>query len=195
MEQGVATLAPGLIVAWLLVAVGVSALAVLLYSAIRSRTSPGNVEKAVQAFRSLDIGAFRNLVDRDEEAFLRDNLAPGKFRELKRQRTWAAFLYASEAGRAAAALAMVGQAAQRSSDPRIAASGAQVAESALRLRLQTIKASALLLAEFVLPDLQSRPIPSLVDQYERSSAALFRLAGFHSERASGQIPQVVDTAS
>ncbi len=195
MEQGVATLAPGLIVAWSLVAVGVSALAVLLYSAIHGRTSPGNVEKAVQAFRSLDIGAFRNLVDRDEEAFLRDNLPPRKFREMKRQRTWVAFLYAWEAGRAAAALAMVGQAAQRSSDSRIAASGAQVAESALRLRLQTIKASALLLAELVLPDLQSQPIPSLVDQYERSATALFRLAGFHSERPSGRIPQVVDTPS
>jgi hypothetical protein len=188
-------LAPGLIVAWSLVAVGVSALAVLLYSAIRSRTNPGNVEKAVQAFRALDIGAFRNLVDRDEEAFLRDNLAPRKFREMKRQRTWAAFLYAWEAGKAAAALAMAGQSAQRSLDPRIATSGAQVAESALRLRLQTLKVGGLLLAELVLPGLQSRPIPSLVDQYDRSATALFRLAGFHSERPNERIPRVVDAAS
>jgi hypothetical protein len=195
LEQGVATLAPGLIVVWSLIAVGVSALAVLLYSAIRRRTSPRNIEMAVQAFRSLDIGAFRNLVDRDEESYLRDNLPPRKFREMKRQRAWAAFLYAWEAGKAAAALAMVGQAAQRSLDPRIAASGAQVAESALRLRLQTLKVGGLLLTEFVLPGLQSRPIPSLVDQYDRSATALFRLAGFHSERPSGQIPQVVDTAS
>ena len=180
MEQGISTLAPAMIAAWTLVAVGLSALAVLLYAAVRGRTSSVDLEKAVQAFRSLDIEAFRSLFDSDEEGFLRGNLPPRKFREIKRQRTWAAFLYAWEAGRAAAALAIVGQAAQRSSDPRIAASGAQVAECAFRLRLQTIKAGGLLLTEFILPDLQSRPIPALVDQYERSAETLFRLGRFSS---------------
>jgi hypothetical protein len=169
-----------LIAAWTLVAVAFCALGILVYVAIRSRTRPVDLEETVQAFRSLDIEAFRNLVDSAEEALLRDNLSPKKFREIKRQRAWAAFLYAREAGRAAAALATVGQAAQRSADPRIAASGAQVAENAYRLRLQTIRASLLLLSEVVLPDLQSRSIPPLVDQYERSAETLFRLGRFSS---------------
>lgn len=175
MEHGVSTLAQGLITAWILVAVAGVALGVVVYVAIRSRSRQVDLEAAVQAFRSLDIQAFRNLMDPGEDAFLRENLPPKKFREIKRQRAWAAFAYAREAGRTAAALAMVGHATQRSSDPKIAASGAQVAENAFRLRLQTIRASFFLLTEVVLPDLPSRSLPPFVDQYERTAQTLFRL--------------------
>ena len=180
MEHGVATLAGALIAAWTLVAVGFFALGILVYVAIRSRTRRVDLEKAVQAFRSLDIEAFRNLIDSAEEAFLRNNLSPKKFREIKRQRAWAALIYAWEAGRAVAALATIGQAAQRSSDPKIAASGAQLSENAFRLRLQTIGACLHLLTEILLPDLQSRSLPPLVDQYERAAETLFRLGRFSS---------------
>jgi hypothetical protein len=180
LEHGASTLAQGLIAAWTLVAVAFVALGILVYVAIRSRTRRVDLEKAVQAFRSLDIEAFRNLVDSAEEAFLRDNLSPKKFREIKRQRAWAALIYAWEAGRAATALAMVGQAAQRSPNPKIAASGVQVAENAFRLRLQAIRASLHLLTGILLPDLQSRSLPPLVDQYERTAETLFRLGRFSS---------------
>jgi len=177
-----------LIAAWILVGVAFFALGILVYVAIRSRTRRVDLEKAVQAFRSLDIEAFRNLVDSAEEAFLRNNLSPKKFREIKRQRAWAALIYAREAGRAATALAQVGQAAQRSSDPKIAASGAQVAENAFRLRLQTIGASLRLLTEILLPDLRSRSLPPLVDQYERTAETLFRLGRFSSSLTSNYFP-------
>jgi hypothetical protein len=182
LEPGIATLSQALITAWILVAVAFFALAILVYVALRNRTRRVDVEKAVLAFRSLDIEAFRNLVDSEEEAFLRNNLSSKKFREIKRQRAWAAFIYAREAGHAATALAKVGQAAQRSSDPEIAASGAQIAESALRLRLETIGACLRLLTEVVLPGLQSRSLPTLADQYERATETLLRLGRFSSGR-------------
>jgi len=182
-----------MIAAWTLVAVAFFALVILLYVALRSRArrldlEKADLEKAVQAFRSLDIEAFRNLVDSAEDAFLRDNLSPKKFREIKRQRAWAALIYAREAGRAATALARVGQAAQRSSDPKIAASGIQVAENAFRLRLLTISASLRLLTGILLPDWSSRSLPPLVDQYERAAETLFRLSRFPSGR-HGLIPR------
>jgi|HubBroStandDraft_1064217.scaffolds.fasta_scaffold03622_8 hypothetical protein len=195
MEQGVSTISQALIsqtmisqslisqsliAAWTLVAVAFFALAILVYAAIRSRSRRVDLEKAVETFRSLDIEAFRNLVDSAEEAFLRDNLTPRKFREIKRQRAWAALIYAWEAGLAATALAKVGQSAQRSSDPEIAATGLQVAESAFRLRLQTIGACFHLLTEVVLPGVRSRSLPPLVDQYERTAETLFRLGRFSS---------------
>src|SRR6202051_3975889 len=173
-------ISPASIPPWILVALAFFALGILVYIAIRSRTRQVDLEKAVQAFRSLDIEAFRNLVDSGEEAFLRDNLSPKKFREIKRQRAWAALIYAREAGRAAAALAKIGQAGQRSSDPEIAASGVQVAENAIRLRLQTIGACLHLLTKVVLPGLQSPPLPPLVDQYERTAETVFRLGRFSS---------------
>ena len=169
-----------MIAAWIFVAVAFFALGILVYVAIRSRTRRIDLEKAVQSFRSLDIEAFRNLVDSGEDAFLRNNLPPRKFREIKRRRAWAAFIYAWEAGRAAAALAKIGQAAQRSSDPEIAASGVQVAENAFRLRLQTIAACLHLLTEVLLPDLRSPSLPPLVDEYERAAETLFRLGRFSS---------------
>jgi hypothetical protein len=175
-----------MIAAWILVALAFFALGILVYIAIRSRTRQVDLEKAVQAFRSLDIEAFRNLVDSGEEAFLRNNLSPKKFREIKRQRAWAALIYAREAGRAAAALAKIGQAAQQSSDPEIAASGIPVTENAFRLRLQTIGACLHLLTEVVLPDLRSPPLPPLVDQYERAAETLFRLGRF-SSRVQGSV--------
>jgi hypothetical protein len=169
-----------IIAAWILVALAFFALGILVYIAVRGRTRPVDLEKAVQAFRSLDIEAFRNLVDSGEEAFLRNHLSPQKFRRIKRQRAWAALIYAREAGRAAAALAKIGQAAQQSSDPAIAASGIQVTENAFRLRLQTLGASLHLLTEVVLPDLRSPSLPPLVDQYERAAETLFRLGRFSS---------------
>ena len=184
MEQGASTLGQALIgqamiATWILVAVAFFALVILVYVAIRSRTRRVDLEGTVQAFRSLDIEAFRNLVDSAEETFLRNHLPPRKFREIKRQRAWAAFLYAWEAGRAATALARVGQAAQRSLDPEIAASGVQVAESAFRLRLQSVRVSLRLLTEVLLPGRSSRSLPSL-DQYERAAETLFRLGRFPS---------------
>jgi hypothetical protein len=185
LEQGASTLGQALIgrlpiAAWTLVAVAFFALGILVYVAIRSRAHRVDLEKAVQAFRSLDIEAFRNLVDSAEDAFLRDHLSPKKFREIKRQRAWAALIYAWEAGGAATALAKIGQAAQRSSDPEIAESGVQLSENAFRLRLQTIGASLYLLTEILLPELQSRTIPPLVDQYGRAAETLLRLDRFSS---------------
>jgi hypothetical protein len=191
VEQGASTISQAMIsqamiAAWILVALAFFALGILVYIAIRSRTRQVDLEKAVQAFRSLDIEAFRNLVDSGEEAFLRNNLSPKKFRAIKRQRAWAALIYAREAGRAAAALAKIGQAAQQSSDPEIAASGIPVTENAFRLRLQTIGACLHLLTEVVLPDLGSPSRPPLVDQYERAAETLFRLGRF-SSRVQGSV--------
>ena len=157
---------------WVLVAGAFLALGIMVYVAIRNRTRRVDLEKAVQSFRSLDIDAFRNLVDSAEEAFLRNNLPPRKFREIKRQRAWAALNYAWEAGKAATALALVGQAAQRSSDPELALAGVQLSENAFRLRLQTIGTGLRLLTEIMLPDLQNRSLPPLADQYERAAVAL-----------------------
>lgn len=178
MEHGATTLAQGLIAAWSLVGLAVFALLAVAYIAIRSRTRRLDSAEAALAFRSLDIEAFRNLVDSAEEAFLRDHLPPNKFREIQRKRAWAAFIYSWEAGKAAAALARVGNAAQRSADPEIAASGVQVAESALRLRLQSLGACCYLLTEIAFPDLHVRSVPLLVDQYEHTAETLFRLARF-----------------
>ncbi len=177
MEQGISTFTPAMIATWTLVAVSLLALGTLAYAAIRTRTRPASLEKAVQAFGSVDIQAFRNLTDPAEEAFLRDQLPPNKFREIKRQRAWAALLYTWEVGKSAKALALVGQAARRSSDPLMVASAVQLTEDALQLRLDTIQASFHFLGDFLLPGLKPRALPLLADRYQKSSDTLMRLGG------------------
>lgn len=167
-----------MITTWIVVAVALAALGALAYMVARSRSRQRNLQEALQAFQALDIEAFRNLVDTTEEEFLRAHLPPQKFRRIKRQRTWAAMMYAWEAGQAATALAEVGHAAQRSPDPQVAATGVQVAESAFQLRLQTIGACLRLATEIVLPEVRSRATPPLVEQYERTAETIFRLGGF-----------------
>ena len=163
--------------AWVLVAVSLLVLGTLAYVAIRRRIRPASLEKAVQAFGSVDIEAFRNLIDPAEEAFLRDQLPLNKFRDIKRQRAWAALIYTWEVGKSAKALALVGQAARRSSDPVIVASAVQLTENALQLRLDTVQASLHFLGEILLPGLKPRTLPPLVDRYRQSSDTLMRLGG------------------
>ena len=165
----------GMIVTWTLVAIAFAALATLAYVALRNRTRQVDLDKAVRAFQSLDIEAFTNLIDPEEDAFLRDNLSPKKFREIKRQRAWAALLYSREAGRAAAALAKIGQAARRSSDAKIAESGVQLSENAFRLRLQTIKGCFHFLGEILWPARSTRSLPPVVEYYQRATETFLLL--------------------
>jgi hypothetical protein len=159
---------------WILVSAGLAVIAVLLSIAIVTRREPAGVQSAIALIRSIDIDAFRNLVDPDEEQFLRENLPPSQFRAVKRERARAALAYVRSTGQAAAVFARAAQAAQRSTDPEIAESGTQIARSALLLRLYSIRAGVRLAGEVILPI--SRPSDrSVIDQYERTADALLRL--------------------
>ena len=171
-----------MIITWILVAAGLFALGVLACIATWNRTSATGMDGAISVIRSLDIEAFRNLVDPAEEAFLRCTLSPKEFREIQRERAWAALVYVRCAGRAAVLFAKAGQAAQHSSDPQIAESGIQIAHSALRLRLYTLQAGLRLLAQAMLPGTGNRPLSSLIDQYERTAETLLRLGRLRNEQ-------------
>jgi hypothetical protein len=183
VEQGISTFTPALITTWTLVAVSLLALATLASVAIRNRTRQVNLEKAVQTFGSVDIEAFRNLIDPAEEAFLRDQLPPKKFRDIKRQRAWAALIYTWEVGRSARAMALVGQAMRQSADSAVSASGVQITENAFQLRLDTLQASFRFVGEMLLPGMKGAPVPPLVDRYRQSADTLMRLQGLSSGRA------------
>jgi hypothetical protein len=170
-----------MITAWIFVATGLFALGVLAYLAIRNRVNPAGIDGAISMIRSIDIEAFRNLVDPAEEEFLRCALSPREFRVIKRERAWATLAYVRCAGRAAVLFATAGQAAQRSSDPQIAESGMQIAHRALRLRLYSLRASLRLLSQAVLPGNSNQPLSSLIDEYERTAETLLRLGRLRNE--------------
>ncbi len=63
--------------------------------------------------------AFRNLVDPEEEEFLRASLPAQEFRRIKRERARTALVYVKELSKASLQFARFGDAAQRSPDPVI----------------------------------------------------------------------------
>ncbi len=171
-----------MITAWIFVAIALFALALLTYFATRNHTHPAGIDGAISMIRSIDLEAFRNLVDPAEEEFLRCALSAKEFRVVKRKRAWAALAYVRCAGRAAVLFASAGQAAQRNSDPQIADSGMQIAHRALRLRLHTLQASLRLLGQVVLPGNGNRPLVSLIDEYEKTAQTLLRLGRLRNEQ-------------
>ena len=78
--------------------------------------------------------AFRNLVDPDDEAYLRRSVLPSQFNALQRARMRAASDYITATLHNSGVLLQVGQAAAVSSDPSVAASGKELIQKALRLR-------------------------------------------------------------
>ena len=60
----------------------------------RGISGPVSLEDPALQIRPVDVGAFRNLMDPEEEQFLRENLTKSDFRRIHRERLRAAIEYA-----------------------------------------------------------------------------------------------------
>jgi hypothetical protein len=169
----------------ILVVIAILLLALFGYLAIRRRRNLGDFDQALTTFRALDIEAFRNLVDPGEEAFLRSRLPAREFRRIKRERTLAALSYVKTLSQVSLQFARLGDAARRSTDPAVAESGKQIANSATYLRLRALEANASLMMSAAFPGIGPRPLRSLLDQYDRAAHLLLNHNGLQrSRRAS-----------
>jgi hypothetical protein len=84
--------------------------------------------------QAIDVEAFRNLIDENEEAYLRENLPPPEFRRLHRQRMLAAVEYAMAAYRNAGVLVKIAEAAREATDPQVADAAGRLFDNAVHLR-------------------------------------------------------------
>ena len=117
---------------------------------------------------AVDLDAFRNLVDPDEEQYLRDHLPAAEFRSIQRERLRAALDYISGVSHNAAVLLHFGQAARLSPDPPVAEAAHQLVDEAARLRLYAVVATAKLYARMVFPETILGPV-GIVDSYRSVS--------------------------
>jgi len=143
----------------LVVALAVCAV-MLFYMAVRSR-----IQQAGQSIRPVNLKAFRTLMDRDDEFFLRERLPRSKFKHLKRQRIRVTARYVGRIAGNASAVLHMGEAARLSPTPEVVEAAGQVMELATQIRLQCLFAWAKLSAEYVLPSLQLTPA-MLVPKYQ-----------------------------
>lgn len=159
-----------------------------IFAVLARRRTPGSpdLSRAVSAIRSLDIDAFRNLLNPEEEDFLRANLPPAQFREIRRERARVALAYVKALSSASLQFARFGDVARRSPDPAFASLGKEIATSAVYLRLLSLDASTRLRLVVAFPALPPRPLHSLLEQYDHAACLLLNHNGLlHAEnRAS-----------
>jgi len=134
-----------------LVLAAILALVVLLLLARRRALAFRRLQNPAAQLRSVDLKAFRNLIDPDEEEFLRAHLPPAEFRRIRRERLRAAVEYVSAVAQNAAVLLRVGQAARLNADPNIASSAESLVDTALRLRLTAFRSLGVLYLGIILP--------------------------------------------
>ena len=146
----------------------------LLYRFRRGRTSARVLENPADYIRSVDIQAFRNLIDPAEEEFLRRNLPPAEFRKIRRERLRAAVEYISCAAQNAAILLRVGEAARSSPEPAVAEEAQKLMDSAIRLRLYALKTISRLYLGIIFPGwtISSQPV---AESYEQVTRQVVRL--------------------
>ncbi len=155
-----------MIITVILVLAGFLSLAALLFFAKERPAPPIDMANLRQQLRSVDIEAFRNLVDRSEEEFLRRNLEPAEFREVQRIRLLAAIEYIAIASRNAVMLHRFGEVARHSPNPSVAAAGEKLVNSAIRFRLSAVHSIASLYLGVILPGISIRSL-YIAEGYER----------------------------
>jgi len=140
---------------------------VFLVRLARGRASVSKVlENPTEHIRSVDVEAFRNLVDRDEEEFLRTNLPPAEFRKIQRERLRATVEYVSCAAQNAGVLLRLADAGRRSSDPATAEAAEKLVNNALRLRLYALHTIPRLYVGMIFPGARISPA-GIAESYEQ----------------------------
>lgn len=149
-----------------LVLASVIALAVLLHLARSRALAIRWLQNPAAHLRSVDLEAFRNLIDPHEEEFLRAHLPPAEFRRIQRERLRAMVDYVSAVAHNATVLLRLGQAARLSADPTIVASAESLVDTALRLRLTAIGCLAVLWWGIALPG-RHESLDRVAERYEQ----------------------------
>jgi hypothetical protein len=134
----------------------------------------------------VDVTAFLNLIDGEEQAFLARNLDHRRFRQLQRQRRRAARAYVRAAAQNAALLLRFAEAARSNPDSRLAESAAELATTALSVRLACLE----LMVKLSLPlpggTLHARGL-NLVSSYERASYKLDRVVRLQQPKIATRV--------
>jgi hypothetical protein len=151
---------------FLIVAVLAGALLLFLASQVRgwyARRGDGLQTESGQ-LTPVDLEAFENLTDPEEEQYLRKNLSSAEFRRVQRTRLRAAKMYVAALSQNAVVLIAVGQSARSNADPAIKATGEEILHRAIHLRIWCFLSRVRMDAAFVFPTYFS-PSSRLANQY------------------------------
>jgi hypothetical protein len=134
----------------------------------------------------IDVAAFRNLVDPEEDAYLRRRLPSAEFRTVQRERLRAMAVYVQTASRNAAILVRMGQDALVSGDARTADAARQLVDNALLLRRNATFALFRIYVALAWPDAGLAATPVL-QGYERLNGSAMLLGRLQNPAAPVRI--------
>ena len=162
-----------MIITLLLILFALAALVFFVFRGFGPSHPPDQIE-LTKDIREVDVEAFRNLMDPEEEEFLRVHLPAPEFRTIQRQRLRAALDYLTAVSHNAALLLHLGQSARRSADARIALAGQQLVDNALRLRLYSALAICKLCVRIGFPAAVLQP-SGIVERYQHMTEGAAQL--------------------
>jgi hypothetical protein len=113
----------------------------------------------------IDVEAFRNLIDENEELYLRERLPGSEFRKIHRERMLAAVEYVRAAYANAGILVAIAEAARESADPQMAEAAGKLFDNAVQLRWYAVQVIPRLYYRMLLPG-TSRAPQTLFDRYD-----------------------------
>ena len=131
-----------------------------------------------QEFRltPVDVDAFENLIDPEEEEYLKVHLPPREFRRVQRSRIRVAKKYVAVLSRNAGVLMAVGQSARNDPNPENEASGEELVQRAVRLKLWCLLSEVRLTGAFVFPTRWS-PSNAIASRYLAAKHLAANLSG------------------
>ena len=140
-------------------------LAIALFAAVRSQRTPiTDLEDFHRRWSKVHLPALLNLIDRDEETYLRENLSRGDFKMIQRKRLAVTWEYLSRVGANARLMVQAGQAIQHSSHGEQSLEARALVADSMRLRTAVLQAKLSIAARFVFPGIDS-PIASALEPY------------------------------
>lgn len=131
---------------------------------VRSRYLSAPDGGSVAPLAEVDLEAFRNLIDPEEEEFLRLHLSGKDFRDIQRLRLRAAILYVSALSQNVSGLVQIGQRVRTHASPNVAALGEEILQSALQLKVRCLATHWKLKVAVLCPTLLS-PSGRLAERY------------------------------
>ncbi|PYP91597.1 MAG: hypothetical protein DMG65_07110 [Candidatus Angelobacter sp. Gp1-AA117] len=165
-------------ITFIVLAIALCAIA-LLYFVARSR----GIHAAGQAERPVDLDAFRTLMDRDDEEFLRKKLSRSEFVHLKRRRVAVTVKYVGRIAKNSAIVLQKAENLRQDANAEVAQAAAQVIDMATQIRMQCMVAFAKLTAEYLFPSLQLTPA-TLEPTYQALREKVLRLGSLQPQNAA-----------
>jgi hypothetical protein len=170
----------------LLLLFSVTAMLVLVHAARGRGAAIARIEDLPEHTKPVDLEAFRNLMSRRDERYLRERLSGSEYRRVQRLRLRAGIEYVRRATANAAVLLRLGEAARRSPDPDISRAAQELVANAVMLRLMGFAAIVELTSRMLVPG-SGFSVTGLIGRYEDAVARVALLGRLQAPAAVTRI--------